>query len=276
MKDMITPQDIREAQLEKAVLGGYVMDAVDELLEECAVGLEELQAKHQEEVRVLKNKMKILADTVTESRKNEDAVAGALLSAQKMASEVRLEAEVQSETMLRESQIKSESLLRESQARSEAMIRESQRASDELLSKARLEVKTEEAKLVEAKRRTAEFIENMRKIFDDQLTFFDTIGTLQLSLAASGAIETSYLASAEPLIPVQIAEPEVVIEIEAPDEIAPIEDAEEDAETDAELDVDSTRPYRLRELAPDEATPRPKYKFDEIDTQFGDNYDSKK
>ena len=132
---------------------------------------------------------------------------------------------------------------------------------------------------MEAKRRTAEFIENMRQIFDDQLTFFDTIGTLQLSLAASGAIETSYLASPEPVAPVQIAEPIVVpvVEVEDLDESAPIEISRENTEIDpAELDVESTRPYRIRELAPDEATPRPKYKFDEIDTQFGDNYDSKK
>ena len=51
----MTPQDIRERNLEKALFNGYDMGAVDRLREECAEAL----AGREKEVATLKSKMKV-------------------------------------------------------------------------------------------------------------------------------------------------------------------------------------------------------------------------
>lgn len=264
---MITPQDIRETQLEKAYLGGYVMDPVDDLLEECAASIEELQAKHQDEIRVLRNKMKILADTVTEYRNNEDAIRNALLSAQKAGAEVELEAK----------------------AKGDAIIAEAREAADKILGSVKIDLVLEEARLAEAKKRTAEFVENMRLLFGRQMEFYNSIEDFRLSDEAEALDEADDEPDDAEEIEVLADEPDDVVEEidvtadEAGDdeEIGVSDDEPDDAEDfeapDEEApDADSepTKPYRIRELPPDEATPRPKFKFDDI--QFGENYDSKK
>lgn len=163
MRHMMTPQDIREKSFEKAVFGGYDMAAVDKFLETISTEFAAVQkevAAMQKENAVLKSKMKVLVDKIEEYRTSEDAMSMALLSAQKMSNEIEGEAK----------------------RRGEDLIAESQEIAEAIVNKAQTEVVTEEARLVEAKRRSAEFIEKMRTLCTKQLDFFDSIHEMQLGI----------------------------------------------------------------------------------------------
>ena len=60
---MITAQDIREKCFEKARIGGYAMDEVDDFLDELANDA----AASQKEIATLNAKMKYLADKIRET-----------------------------------------------------------------------------------------------------------------------------------------------------------------------------------------------------------------
>ena len=165
---MITPQDIKEKTFEKAVFGGYDMTAVDAYLEDVSNGYLSLQnevnaqkkelSAHQKEVEILKSKMKVLVEKIEEYRRTEDEMSRALLSAQKAGAEIEEEAK----------------------QKSDAMILEAGTKAEELTDKAKTEVITEQARLVEAKQRSVEFIEQMRSLCTKQLDFFDNLGDMQL------------------------------------------------------------------------------------------------
>ena len=87
----MTPQDIREKVLEKTVIGGYDIAAVDQFREEAAVAL----ADGQKEVAVLKGKMKVLVDKIEDYRSTEDAMRLALVQAQKVAKQITEDAKTQ-------------------------------------------------------------------------------------------------------------------------------------------------------------------------------------
>ena len=78
---MLTPQDIQEKAFAKAVFGGYEMAAVDEFLEEIG---DDYTALFKENA-TLKANMRALLEKVKEYRATEDAMCGALLTAQKIS-----------------------------------------------------------------------------------------------------------------------------------------------------------------------------------------------
>lgn len=163
---MITPQDIREKSFEKAVFGGYDMGAVDNFLEEAANDL----ALLQKENAVLKGKMKVLVDKVEEYRGNEDALRMAVLSAQRLGNMIEKEAKEKSDTML-------------SSAKDEAA-----RVTQE----AALEVQMERARLEDAKRASAQFIENMNLLCRRQMAFLEKLSQMDFvkeAASAAGAVE---------------------------------------------------------------------------------------
>ena len=151
---MMTPQDIREKTFEKAVFGGYDMAAVDECLEEICEDYTTLQKENA----TLKAKLKVLASKIEEYRDSEDAMRMALLSAQKMGVQIEAEAKTKSERMVAEAEAKAAKLGRD----------------------AKLEVANEEARLVEAKRASAQFLENMRLLCTKQLDFLDHLGEMKI------------------------------------------------------------------------------------------------
>ena len=81
---MITAQDIREKCFEKARIGGYAMDEVDDFLDELANDA----AASQKEIATLNAKMKYLADKIREYQGSEEAMNMALVSAQKLAKNI--------------------------------------------------------------------------------------------------------------------------------------------------------------------------------------------
>ena len=149
---MITPQDIKEKTFEKAVFGGYDMAAVDAFLEEISSDL----ALLQKENATLKGKMKVLVDKVEEYRGNEDALRMAVVSAQRLGNIIE----------------------REAKEKAEAMVADATAEADRLTREARVEVEMERARLDEAKKTSAQFVENMELLCNRQLSFLQKVGEM--------------------------------------------------------------------------------------------------
>lgn len=152
---MMTPQDIREKGFEKAVFGGYDAASVDNFLEAVSADF----AAVCKENSILRSKMKILVDKIEEYRATEDAMRLALLSAQKIGEQIQNEAK----------------------ANSEKMLRESQEQADSIIGNVMRDLKIEEQKLIEAKRSSAQFIENMRFLCVKELDFLEALGEKKIA-----------------------------------------------------------------------------------------------
>jgi len=98
---MLTPQDIQDKKFEKATFGGYDMSLVDDFLEQV---YEDYGALYKENA-ILKNKLKVLVEKVEEYRATEDSMRMALLTAQKMASEITDEAKTKAAAILAEADV---------------------------------------------------------------------------------------------------------------------------------------------------------------------------
>ena len=149
---MITPQDIREKTFEKAVFGGYDMAAVDSFLEEICSDLTLLQKENA----TLKGKMKVLVDKVEEYRGNEDALRMAVVSAQRLGNIIE----------------------RESRDKADAMVAEATAEAERITKEARMEVEMEKARLDEARKTSAQFVENMELLCNRQLSFLEKVSEM--------------------------------------------------------------------------------------------------
>ncbi len=147
---MITPQDIREKAFEKAMFGGYDMAGIDEFLEELANEVAALQKENA----VLKGKMKVLVEKVDEYRKSEEALNGAVISAQRLGVMIENEAKQKAAVIIAE-------------AEAEAF---------EITSAAAEKVAAEEKRLAAAKAASAKFIEGMNAICAKQSAFLAKVG----------------------------------------------------------------------------------------------------
>ena len=137
---MFTPQEVSEKVFPKASFGsgGYSMASVDEFLDALT---EDYTALFKENV-TLKAKLKVLAEKVEEYRSTEEAMRQALLTAQKMATKLVQDAQVEKEQIL-------------SDARAEAQ-QEIHRLDDER--------QAAERKLQYAQEKTAEFIRRSEEL----------------------------------------------------------------------------------------------------------------
>lgn len=155
---MLTPQNFREKTFEKALFGGYDMGAVDDFLDEAANDYAALAKENM----VLKSKMKVLVDKIEEYRATEESMRLTLLSAQKLGIQIEEEARKKAEDMLSGARSEAERITREAY---------SQRTYEETL-------------LIEAKRESAKYIENMRLVCVKQLEFLDGLKSMKLSEVA--------------------------------------------------------------------------------------------
>lgn len=160
---MLTPQELREKTFEKAMFGGYDMTGVDDFLE---VVSNDYAALHKENT-VLKSKMKVLVDKIEEYRATEDGLRRTILAAQKMSDEQ----------------------LEEAKKKSQAMVQEAEEKAAKILRDAQTELASEENRLLEAKKSSAQYIERMRLLCSKQLEFFDTLGEKKSSVVTPPAPE---------------------------------------------------------------------------------------
>lgn len=146
---MLTPQELRDKTFEKAMFGGYDMGGVDDFLD--AVSHD--YAALCNENAVLKSKMKVLVEKIEEYRATEDGMRRAILTAQKLGDEE----------------------LAETRRKCEAMTREAEEKAAQMIREAQTEAAVEEARYLEAKKSSAQYIERMRLLCSKQLDFFDNL-----------------------------------------------------------------------------------------------------
>jgi len=183
---MLTPQNFREKTFERAVFGGYDMAAVDDFLEEAANDY----AAVAKDNMVLKSKMKVLVDKIEEYRSTEDSMRMTLLSAQKLCAQMEQESREKADALIANARLEAERIVRS--------------AHDQKV--------TEEARLLEAKKESTKYIEEMHIICSKQLEFLENLESYKIDLSKLPASEPSYHAPAEPEPPAE----------EAPQEAAPI------------------------------------------------------
>lgn len=152
---MLTPQEVQNKKFVKAVFGGYDMMTVDEFLEQLTVDYTSLFKENA----VLKNKLKVLVDSVEEYRSVDDSMRKALLSAQKMASQTVAEAEQQAQKI----------------------VADAEAAAAKRLSGINSEAAAEEKRLRAARTETAAFLAEMKRRLRQQLEFLEQLPNLEVS-----------------------------------------------------------------------------------------------
>ena len=198
----MTPQDIRERNLEKALFNGYDMGAVDRLREECAEAL----AGREKEVATLKSKMKVLVDSIEEYRATEDEMRRTLLQAKSRADEIIAEAQAKADKLVADAELYAKEAMADADAYSQRTIGGLQQAKA-----------AEEEKLLNAQTATVRFIEEIRGLCMTQLDYLDTIAAAQRDKIPPEALEAAEAQTEElPLV-------EVAAEAETEDENAPLD-----------------------------------------------------
>ena len=236
----MTPQDIREKVLEKAIVGGYDIAAVDQFREEAAVAL----AEGQKETAVLKGKMKVLVDKIEDYRSTEDAMRLALVQAQKVAKQITEDAKAQAAQTIAEAEAYAAKVRAEADVYSRQTIGGLQQAKAD-----------EEERLLLAKAASAKFMQDARALCVEQLNYLDT-----MSAASGNALKAQAAAPVE-------AAPEAAPVVEEPAEEAPVSAADVQetirsidssvaisAEEEPEIDITPVIEAAAPAVEPDEAT----------------------
>lgn len=117
---MITPNQIREKTISTVEGGGYDRTEVNELLLEVIESYEAVYNENKE----LYRKMEILANRIEEYRSDEDSIKTALISAQKMASQVVNEAKEKADKAISESASSAQQTVLDAKEKAEKIIGE--------------------------------------------------------------------------------------------------------------------------------------------------------
>ena len=240
-RDMITAQDIREKTFHNAARG-YNKTEVDEFLDEIVADLTTLTKENA----ALKSKMKVLVDKVEEYRSTEDSMRLALLSAQKMGSQIENDA----------------------QAKADAIVAQARESAERITRRASDGIANEEAKLEEAKKATGKFFEHMRTVCEKQIEFYEKLSRMRLvgeddAVPAASAAPAPAAASAEPVIEPE-PEPEVeetVRSIETSAVNAALDEPEAPLTVDTDIPAEEEEPTRR---FGDDTASRKKRSFDDF------------
>lgn len=208
---MLTPQQVAEQTFNPVGRGknsGYNMEEVDNFLDQITADYTALANENTD----LKNKLKILADKITEYRETEDMMRSTLRSAQKTANDMVAEAEQKREGIL-------DAL--------EQDIRARKAAYDDEIAICR-------AQLAAARKETADYISSIQALTDRQQSFLDTLPDLGLDgeLEGETELETPEVPAEEPAAEEAVAEPETadsIGDLIADEAAEVIEDEEEEA-----------------------------------------------
>ena len=149
---MLTPQEVASHAFSKATLGGYNMAMVDEVLD---LLTEDYTALYNDNA-ILKNKLKVLSETVEEYRATDNAMRKTLLAAQQMADSIVSEAEQ-----------KKSQLVKDAEANAEARIAELKTA-----------IAAEEYRLKQAQEATAAYVLKLNTLYQEELEFLSRLGEM--------------------------------------------------------------------------------------------------
>lgn len=167
---MITPQDIREKQFERAMLNGYSTVSVDQFMEQVATEYAALC----KEISTYRKKMKMLVEKVEEYRASEDAMRMTLLQAQKTCKELTEAAQTTAQTTISDAQAQADALFAKATEKGNAILASAQQQYDDIVSSISDAADLEEARLAKAQQNAALFLERMRGFCNSQLIDLDS------------------------------------------------------------------------------------------------------
>lgn len=230
---MITAKDIQEKTFGKQ-LNGYAVGQVDAFLDEIAADISAMTKENA----ALTAKIRVLVEKIEEYRQTEDSMRLALLSAQKMGAQVESEA----------------------QEKADAIVAQARETANRLTRHATQGIANEEAKLEEAKKATARFIEHMHLVCEKQLEFYEKLSRANLAPAAAeaGAAEPAPAKEEKPAR--EKAVDEAVKSIESSVEKAALDEPEEPVVVDTALPEEEEEPTRRF----GEEAPKKKHSYDEF------------
>jgi DivIVA domain-containing protein len=120
----ITPLDVRKKKDDlRRVLRGYDPEAVDDFLEQVSERMDELVRENAS----LRDRLSQLTGSLASYQEREKAVNEALVSAQQLREEVRLQASREGELVVRESKIEADRILAEAKRQANAALESTRR-----------------------------------------------------------------------------------------------------------------------------------------------------
>lgn len=186
---MMTPQEVASHVFAKATFGGYNMTMVDEFLDQLT---EDYTALYNDNT-ILKNKLKVLSDSIEEYRATDVAMRKTLLAAQQMADSMVSDAE-KKKTQL------------EQDATQEAQARKS---------KLEVEIAAEEFRLQQAQKATADYVMKLHALHQEELDYLSRLGQMVPPEMAQAAMAQSIVPEG-PTTPVEDLTPEEEEVVEEP------------------------------------------------------------
>ncbi|MGN1014657.1 MAG: DivIVA domain-containing protein [Butyricicoccus sp.] len=150
---MLSSAEVKQLKFEKAVFGGYDMQAVDTAFSQLSEDYEKLEQQNVE----LRSKMKVLISKIEEYRSVEDGIRQALVTAQNIAEETMEKANREAER-----------ILNDATAQAEQITRTADLKGSTLMSQYEESIAQEKAKLREAQHESAYFIEMMSRSFREE------------------------------------------------------------------------------------------------------------
>ena len=150
---MLSSAEVKQLKFEKAVFGGYDMQAVDTAFSQLSEDYEKLEQQNVE----LRSKMKVLISKIEEYRSVEDGIRQALVTAQNIADET-----------VEKANREAEQILSDATAQAEQITRTADLKGSSLMSQYEESIAQEKAKLREAQHESAYFIEMMTRSFREE------------------------------------------------------------------------------------------------------------
>lgn len=150
---MLSSTEVKQLKFEKAVFGGYDMQAVDTAFSQLSSDYEKLEQQNTE----LRSKMKVLVDKIEEYRRVEEGIRQALLTAQNIAEETMDKANREAERILKEANAQADKITNTAEQKGSLLLRQYEES-----------IVQEKNMLREAQHESAYFIEMMTRRFREE------------------------------------------------------------------------------------------------------------
>lgn len=148
----MTPQEVASHSFAKATLGGYNLAMVDEFLDALT---EDYTALYNENA-ILKNKLKVLSETVEEYRATDNAMRKTLLAAQQMA----------------------DAMVTEAKQKQSELVSEAEKGAQQRVTELQKSIAAEEYRLKKAQESTAAYVRRLAEFHDKEMDFLSNLGEL--------------------------------------------------------------------------------------------------
>lgn len=149
---MLTPQEVASHAFAKATLGGYNMAMVDEFLDQLT---EDYTALYNDNA-ILKNKLKVLSETVEEYRATDNAMRKTLLAAQQMA----------------------DSIVSEAEKRKSQLVKDAEADAHTRIAELNAAIAAQEYRLKQAQEATAAYVRKLKDFHNEEVEFLSQLDQL--------------------------------------------------------------------------------------------------